>query len=70
MRVGLPQEDYPGQEQMLLDLAAVMQAMRQFKLYVDEDRRGQEINWKWERFGILESFAEIEQLNNLIEPNF
>ena len=70
VRVGLPQEDYPGQEQMLLDLAAVMQAMRQFKLYVDEERRGQEINWKWERFGILESFAEIEQLNNLIEPNF
>ncbi len=68
IRVGLPQEDYPSQEEMLLGLAHVMQEMRQFKLWCQE-LRGRKIRWKWDRHGFLESISEIEQLNALIEPN-
>ncbi len=42
--------------------------MRQFKLWC-AGLRGRTIKWRWERFGFLESIAEIEQLNALIEPN-
>ncbi len=71
IRVGLPQEEYPSQEQMLLGLAHVMQSMRQFKLWCADlsATQGRRVRWKWERFGFLESIAEIEQLNALIEPN-
>jgi hypothetical protein len=56
---------------MLLELARIMQEMRQFKLHCLEKKKslGCSVSWKWERFGFLESFAEIEQLNALIDPH-
>ena len=95
IRVGLPQEDYPDQENMLVDLAQIMQvrqkwakhekeglwtistnrsfflqAMRTFKMYCKEkERTGLLVTWRWDRFGFLESFAEVNELNALIEPN-
>ena len=69
--VNLPTEEFPDQEQMLHGLASVMQSMRQFKLYCRdlEARNGLKVQWKWNRHGYLETFAEIEQLNALIDPN-
>ncbi len=56
---------------MLIDLAQIMQSMRLFKMYCKEKERsaGLVVVWKWERFGFLESFAEVSELNALIEPN-
>ncbi len=68
VKVGLPQEDYASHEEMLLALAHVMQSMRHFKVFCSS-RPAQKVEWEWQRLGFLESFAEIEQLNALIEPN-
>jgi hypothetical protein len=70
IRVGLPQDEYPDQENMLMDLAQIMQSMRLFKMYCKEKAKiGLVVAWKWDRFGFLESFAEVHELNALIEPN-
>ena len=44
--------------------------MRMFKMYCKEkERAGLLVTWKWDRVGFLESFAEVSELNALIEPN-
>lgn len=69
IRVGFPQDNYNSQEEMLHGLTQVMQSMRQFKLFCeDKGKQGKRISWRWERFGGLESFSQLQQLNALIEP--
>ena len=44
--------------------------MRTFKMYCKgKERMGLLVTWRWDRFGFLESFAEVNELNAVIEPN-
>jgi predicted secreted protein len=65
IRVALPQDNYPSQEQMLIGLAQVMNRMKQFKDLCAQEklRTGREITWRWHRVGILESIGNLG-LNN------
>lgn len=69
IKVGLPQDHYANQEQMLVGLAQVMQNMRNFKLYcAEKSRAGRKITWTWSRTGILESLGNLGPLDGLVEP--
>lgn len=65
IRVALPQDNYVSQEQMLVDIAHVMNRMKQFKDYCAQikAKTGREIKWTWYRVGILESIGNLG-LNN------
>ena len=66
IRVALPQDNYPTQEQMLIDIAHEMNRMKQFKDYCAQLKKktGREIKWSWYRVGILESIGNLG-LNNV-----
>jgi len=67
VRVELSQIDYDNHDDLLAEISTVMQQMRKFKLDCESRGRGK-INWRWKKVGLLESFADIEQLNHMIEP--
>lgn len=53
-----------------VSISDFLQAMRTFKMYCKgKERMGLLVTWRWDRFGFLESFAEVNELNALIEPN-
>ena len=74
IKVQLPQNHYNSQEELLNDVASLMQQMRRFKidseLKSDPDAEANvtKIKWNWEKVGLFQSFAEIEQLNAMVEP--
>ena len=75
IRVQLPQNNYGSQEELLNDVANLMQQMRRFKLDCEsksdpavEGDKITKIKWTWEKVGLFQSFAEIEQLNAMVEP--
>eukprot|EP00092_Neocalanus_flemingeri_P012109 GFUD01013057.1.p1 GENE.GFUD01013057.1~~GFUD01013057.1.p1 ORF type:complete len:938 (+),score=189.35 GFUD01013057.1:31-2814(+) len=75
IRVQLPQNNYGSQEELLNDVANLMQQMRRFKLDCEsksdpaiEGEKVTKIKWTWEKVGLFQSFAEIEQLNAMVEP--
>ena len=77
IRVQLPQNNYGSQEEILEDVAMLMQQMRRFKVFCETmadpmagEARGTRVKWDWEKVGIFQSFAEIEQLNAMVEPVF
>ncbi len=61
IRVALPQDHYPTQEQMLIDIAQEMNRMKQFKDLCHRLRKnqGKVIKWSWKRVGILESLGNL-----------
>ena len=65
IKVGLPQDHYPSQEQMLIDIAHEMNRMKHFKEFCVQMKKktGREIKWSWCRVGILESIGNLG-LNN------
>ena len=65
IRVALPQDHYPTQEQMLIDIAHEMNRMKQFKDFCVQLKKktGREVRWSWLRVGILESIGNLG-LNN------
>ena len=66
--VGLPEDNYPSEEQMFFALAQVMQNMRKFKLYCSEKAKfGQKIKWRWSKTGTLESLANLGPLQGLVD---
>ena len=67
--------NYPSQEELLNDVASLMQQMRRFKMDCEsksdpkvEGNQLTKIRWSWEKVGLFQSFAEIEQLNAMVEP--
>ena len=66
IRVALPQDNYPTQEQMLVDIAHEINRMKQFKEFCNtlKKQSGREIKWSWARVGILESLGNLG-LHNL-----
>ena len=76
IKVQLPQNNYESQEEILEDVAVLMQQMRRFKVYCEamgDSLRGDtvtRVRWDWDKVGIFQSFAEIEQLNAMVEPVF
>ena len=73
IRVQLPHTHYDNQEELLNDVAGLMQQMRRFKLECEAEQglqgSGTRIKWSWEKVGLFQSFAEIEQLNAMVEPH-
>ena len=65
IRVALPQDHYPSQEQMLIDIAHQMNRMKQFKDFCVQLKKksGREIRWTWCRVGILESIGNLGLAN-------
>ena len=65
IRVALPQDNYPTQEQMLIDIAHEMNRIKQFKDFCVQLKKktGREVRWSWLRVGILESIGNLG-LNN------
>ena len=55
-------------------MASLMQQMRRFKIDSelksdpDTETNVTKIKWNWEKVGLFQSFAEIEQLNAMVEP--
>ena len=74
IKVQLPQQNYGNQEEILEDVARLMQQMRKFKVSCEamddpvSDSGRIKVKWDWEKVGIFQSFAEIEQLNAMVEP--
>ena len=74
IKVQLPQNHYNSQEELLNDVASLMQQMRRFKIDSelksdpDTETNVTKIKWNWEKVGLFQSFAEIEQLNAMVEP--
>ena len=66
IRVQLPQDNYPTQEQMLVDIAHQINRMKQFKEFCNilKKQSGRQIKWSWARVGILESLENLG-LHNL-----
>ena len=66
IRVQLPQDNYPTQEQMLVDIAHQINRMKQFKEFcgILKKQSGRQIKWSWARVGILESLGNLG-LHNL-----
>ena len=74
IKVSLPANHYENQEEILEDVAKLMMQMRRFKVYCESmddlvsNQRVTKVRWDWEKVGIFQSFAEIEQLNAMVEP--
>ena len=76
IKVSLPGNNYENQEEILEDVAKLMMQMRRFKVFCESmddsvsDQRVTKVRWDWEKVGIFQSFAEIEQLNAMVEPGY
>ena len=72
VRVGLSADDFENQELMLVGLAQIMRSMKSFKDYCHQKQTqfGQKIVWRWQKYGFLESLAEMGPLNDLVDANF
>ena len=68
VKVQLPQNNYGSHEEILEDVAKLMQQMRKFKVYCETQLDETKVKWDWEKVGIFQTFAEIEQLNAMVEP--
>ena len=61
IRVALSQDNYPNQEQMLVDIAYVMNRMKQFKEYCSQlkQKSQREVTWAWYRVGVLSEIGNL-----------
>ena len=69
VRVGLSADDFENQELMLVGLAQIMRTMKIFRDYcqLKQTQLGQKIVWQWQKYGFLESLAEMGPLNDLVD---
>ena len=61
IRVALSQDNYPNQEQMLVDIAYVMNRMKQFKEFCAQlkIKSKREVKWSWYRVGVLSDIGNL-----------
>ena len=61
IRVALTQDNYPNQEQMLVDIAYIMNRMKQFKEYCAllKQKSKKEVSWAWYRVGVLSEIGNL-----------
>ena len=61
IRVALSQDNYPNQEQMLVDIAYIMNRMKQFKEFCAQlkIKSKREVKWSWYRVGVLSDIGNL-----------